>query len=236
MFREETKKTTIFLQITLACGLIILLDLISAFQKNLEPSNLAHLANLLNLNNHLTNQMGILAILIILLMVPLLNEDMDKRPFFLAIFIRISLHLFLSTYSWYGIIAELILRLSSGVVILWTCGIVVLYDAEFSLNTNQFYGFGILLLCADLILQLVTMTAIERPIWTSIVLLAPILGIGLFFHEKYELLSLLLIGVNGLNLFFMPSAINGWRLGSLVLLAIGVFFFINYNPIQYFKH
>ncbi|MHA1342893.1 MAG: hypothetical protein ACTSQG_02830, partial [Promethearchaeota archaeon] len=195
-----------------------IIDLIIGFYIENKPINYSFLANIFPDNNFFIGILSLIVVLIIILLTPFLNEEIDENPFFVAIIIKIILYLGSSQYTFLGRVGEIILNLSCTVVIVIVLVFITIIELEEPINYIQVLLLGIILLTINFILNIFYYGWRIEETWAIIFIFFSLGSILLMKNQKLFIVGVSIIFfMTILNDYIISFGLSGLDAGSELL-------------------
>lgn len=217
------KNWTIFCKLNLILSIVLLIDwMIGLLIPNLMYSR-SYLYSILPDSYLFLIIVPLFSIIAILILSPLLNEKLDKSPFFIAILISIILSIGINQYTIVGYIGRTILSLSMAIVLALFCINITILENKEPISNIGAVILGILLVMINLIVSIIVFGIRLNEVWGIFFALIAIFGAILMRMEYIKLGGIPIFICCVLNDYLLPFGLSGFNAGVDLLSFISLF-------------
>jgi hypothetical protein len=213
---------SILTQISVIISIVLIIDWILGFNVPVSSiERLSFLAKISGNNEFFVRVFPLISIIIVLIITPMLNKEIDDTPFYGVILIKINLYLGYCQYTLLGNYGEFILTLTCSVVIVVVLVFMTFFEIDEPVNHVQAMLIALIILVANFLVNILVYSPTYgwriHETWALIYILISFGGI-LLIHKKYELLGALPILIIALlNDYVVDFAINGFDAGAEIM-------------------
>lgn len=220
------KNWTFFSYVNFIFSLLLLIDGIIGLLIQPEIVSLPHL--LLYIPQLISSlyYLPVFAAGLILLFSSLLNEKLDKSPFYTVIIIKIILYLLSIQYTLLGIIAEFILDLSTSIILVLILINITILENDLPMRNIAAMGLGIILVASNLFLDILVTGITENAIWGLVYLIVSVSGIFLIRQNQIKIGAIAIFIVAILNDYILFYEVKGFGVGTEILKFLSLLFFL----------
>ncbi len=185
---------------------------------------MSFLAKITSGNEFFLRIFPLIALIIVLVITPLLNKEIDDTPFFGVILIKIVLYLGSCQYTILGEIGVTLLTLSGTVIIIALLVFITFFQIEEPVNHIQGMLLGLIIILAEFIVNITIYGwRVDFETWAIIYIAISFIGI-LLIQKKYSLIGALPILIIALlNDYVISFALSGFDAGSELMKFFSLF-------------
>jgi len=223
----DPRNWTLFCKVVVISSILLIIDWILGLNIQIESIELSFFAENFTDTDFFIKIFPLVALIIILVLIPFLNKDMDESPFFGAIIIKVILYLGSCQYTILGKIGEFILSLSCSILIVVVLVFIILIETEEPINKIQVLIFGLILLIVHLIINIFIFSWRFEETWGLIFILTILAGI-LLIQRNLSLIGGLLIFIITIIIdYIIAYDLNGLDAGLELLKFASLFIVIS---------
>ncbi len=200
--------------VNVICSILLIIDWIIGFNIPIADINRSFLANATGGNEFFIRIFPIIALIIVLLISPLLNKEIDDTPFFGVIIIKIVLYLGSCQYTTMGDWVESILTFTCSVVIVVVLVFMTFFEIDEPVNHVQGMLIALVILGVDFLVNSLISGWRINETWALIYILVSFFGIFLI-HKDFELIgacAILFMAI--INDYVVDFGIDGFDAGA----------------------
>jgi hypothetical protein len=200
--------------INVICVALLIIDWIIGFSVPIADISTSFLTDVTGGNEFFLRIFPLIALIIILLLSPLLNKEIDDTPFFGVIIIKVVLYLGSNQYTIMGDWVESILTFTCSVVIVVILVFMTFFEIDEPVNHVQGMLIALGILAVDFIVNSLIFGWRINETWALIYISIAFFGI-LLIHKDYVLIGALAILVMAIfNDYVVDFDLNGFDAGA----------------------